>query len=232
VGRPKFVSAGTPVGRFRCRGSTCVWHIKGWRQICDVGFTRRASRFRSLGSVWLGQPPHYRLVCFRLPLQRMWNRCSSFTAVGIIAGTITAGTGLDFTGAVMRGVAALDGVAGRVGTAGEADIAATVLVSGVSEVVFGLKVVALGWVAAPLGSAAAVPVPAWAAALEVAPAEEAVAVAVEAAAMAITETFHLESGARQCRALFFSFEPPIKRKGSCWPSNSVRAGRSVDCVYH
>jgi hypothetical protein len=65
----------------------------------------------------------------------MWNRSSSSSAQGIIAGTITAGTGLDFTGAVMRGVAALDGAAGRVGTAGEADIAATMLVSAASEVV-------------------------------------------------------------------------------------------------
>jgi hypothetical protein len=54
-----------------------------------------------------------------------------------------------------------------------------------------LKVVAPGWVAAPLGSAAAVPAPAWAGGPELAPPEEAVAVAGEAAGLAITETFHL-----------------------------------------
>ena len=67
---------------------------------------------------------------------------------------MTAGRGRDFTGAVMHGVAASDGVAGRAGTAGTAVIAADmadILVSAAaSDAVLPFTAVALGWVAALL----------------------------------------------------------------------------------
>ena len=82
----------------------------------------------------------------------MRKRSSSSSADGIIAGTITAGTDRDFTGAVMRGVAGLDGAAAGAGTAGEATAIATGMsVSGaVTGAVLPFKVVGPGWVAALL----------------------------------------------------------------------------------
>jgi hypothetical protein len=77
---------------------------------------------------------------------------SSSSVDAIIAGTITAGGGRDFTGAAMRGVAGLDGAVAGAGTAGEAaaiatDISASVAVSGV---VLAFTVAGPGWVAALL----------------------------------------------------------------------------------
>ena len=65
----------------------------------------------------------------------MRKRSSSSSADGIIAGTITAGTDRDFTGAVMRGVAGLDGAVVGAGTAGVAaaiptDMSVSVAVTG------------------------------------------------------------------------------------------------------
>lgn len=107
---------------------------------------------------------------------------------------MTAGTDRDFTGAVMPGVADLDGAVAGAGTAGEAaaiarGISASV---GVSGVVLQFKGAGPGSVAALLEQAAGVPAVArtWAAVVEVVRVQGAVevVVAVEAAAIIIETT--------------------------------------------